>query len=352
MKKLQHIILLLTLFVIMPVNSHAAGLGELFQRVNPSVVLLRTFENIPSANVPSKKPNRQGLVSVGGIGSGVLISKSGKVLTAAHVVNLSESIHVEFSNGDKTLGKVVASDPATDIALIQLSTVPENVVVAPLGDSDQVNTGDQIIVLGAPYGFDHTLTVGYVSARRISKGLFGNVPSELFQTDAAINQGNSGGPMFNMKGEVIGIVSHIQSKSGGSEGLGFAITMKTAKSLVIDNTSFWNGFQGRMLNKKIARLLNIPDGHGFVVERVASGSPVGLAGLRGGAEPVMFDGKKIILGGDIVVSIDGIEISSQKKFVEIRKHVFEKLASNSSSNVTLLVYRAGKKHQIIVKLSD
>ena len=164
----------------------------------------------------------------------MLISKDGKVLTAAHVVQTADTVSVEFPNGEIVKAKVVSSEPPADIALLQLERVPASAVVAKLGDSDQVGVADQIFVVGAPYGISHTLTVGHISARRTPGGEQSELGlAEFFQTDAAVNQGNFGGPMFNMNGEVIGIVSHILSQSGGFEGLGFAVRWLGSRSRAI-----------------------------------------------------------------------------------------------------------------------
>ena len=208
---------------------HASARGKVFKRVSGSVVVILTEEKVlPPDTYEGKKVSAQGL------GSGVLVSKDGKVLTAAHVVQTADTVSVEFPNGEIVKAKVVSSEPPADVALLQLERVPASAVVAKLGDSDQVGVADQIFVVGAPYGISHTLTVGHISARRTPRGEQSELGlAEFFQTDAAVNQGNFGGPMFNMNGEVIGIVSHILSQSGGFEGLGFAVRWLGSRSRAI-----------------------------------------------------------------------------------------------------------------------
>ncbi len=280
----------------------ASALGKVFKRVSGSVVVILTEEKVlPPDTYEGKKVSAQGL------GSGVLISKDGKVLTAAHVVQTANTVKVEFPNGKVVKTKVVSSEPPADVALLQLERVPASAVVAKLGDSDQVGVADQIFVVGAPYEISHTLTVGHISARRTP----GTKTSELglaefFQTDAAVNQGNSGGPMFNLKGEVVGVVSYILTQSGGFEGLGFAVTSNTAKQLLLDRPPFWSGLQGHGLSGELAALLNVPQTSGMLVLQVAEGSPAARIGLRGGTTKVRIGNARFVLGGDIILRVMGI----------------------------------------------
>src|SRR4029434_6346110 len=152
----------------------------------------------------------------------------GKVMTASHVVHTMDEITVQFLGGETVKARVVSSEPAADLSLIRLKRRPSGPRVARLASSNTVRVGDQVIVIGAPYGLSHALSVGWISARWPPNTVYKAIPlAEFFQTDATINTGNSGGPMFNMAGEVIGIVSHNISKSGGSEGLGFVATVNT-----------------------------------------------------------------------------------------------------------------------------
>lgn len=233
MRKIFYLFLLIGVIqgFIQPTN--AQQLRELFSKSNPSVVVIKTLEKkIPSVS-------QAGLVSLPGLGSGVLISGDGKVLTAAHVVQAADYVSVEFTDGKRVSAHVIASYPPADVALLQLEATPAEAVPARLGDSDKMQVGDDIFVIGAPFGLSHSLTVGHVSGRHLSEESVGGLSKvELFQTDAAINQGNSGGPMFNMDGEVVGIVSRIVSRSGGFEGVGFAVTSNVAQKLLFDNKSF------------------------------------------------------------------------------------------------------------------
>ncbi len=321
--------------------AEAAPLGEVFKRVNKSVVIVLTEEKMLE---PDK--GRGSRVAVQGLASGVLISPEGKVLTAAHVVQAAHRVAVEFISGDVINAKVVTSDPPADVALLQLERVPADAVVAKLGDSDQVQVADQIFVVGAPYGFSHSLTVGYISARRQpASGSEQLALAELFQTDAAINEGNSGGPMFNMNGEVVGIVSHILTQSGGFEGMGFAVTTNTARLLLLEQPAFWSGLQGYTLSAELAALLNVPQPGGVLVMQVAEGSPSARLGLRAGTTPAQIGEERLILGGDIIVEVMGIAMHADiKNYQRVRERLRQLKADEK---ITVKVLRGGR----VVKLS-
>ena len=192
----------------------AQTVGDVFRRVQPSVVVIRATGRDATTG--------GGAQAVKEVGSGVLISSDGNVMTAAHVVQAMDEIRVELPGGETVGARVVASEPAADLSLLKLERVPPKAVVARLANSDAVRVGDQVIVVGAPYGLVYSMSVGWISARWGANTVYKQMPlADFFQTTATINQGNSGGPMFDMAGEVIGIVSHNISKSGGSEGLGF-----------------------------------------------------------------------------------------------------------------------------------
>lgn len=274
---------------------------KVFNRVDPSVVVIHTSEQIVSGG-------SDGLTKTGrGLGSGVLISDDGKILTAAHVVQVTDRVAVEFKDGKKYPAKVISSSPPADVALLRLEKSPERLQAAKLGDSDTINIGDEVFVIGAPYGIGHTLTVGYLSGRRLEKVAGDQFePIEFLQTDAAINKGNSGGPLFNRKGEVMGIVSHIKSTSGGSEGLGFATAINVAKGLLLDKKSIWTGLEFIPIEGELALALNFPQTSGMLVQRVAKNSLGDFLGLKGGTIPAIIGNRKVLLGGDVILAVNGI----------------------------------------------
>jgi S1-C subfamily serine protease len=232
-------------------------------------------------------------------------------MTAAHVVQVADQLSVRFVTGDVVTARVVASDPSSDVALIKAESVPAGVRPIILGDSDSAKIGDQVFVIGAPFGIAHSLTAGYISGRRTPDKLFGGFETvELLQTDAAINEGNSGGPMFNMQGEAIGIVSHILSSSGGFQGIGFVITSNLAKHLLLDDPTPWTGLYSVLVEGPLARALNIPQRAGTLVEGVAAGSPASAIGLRPGNLKATIAGQNLTLGGDIILAVNGILVGS------------------------------------------
>jgi S1-C subfamily serine protease len=333
----------LILFVLLTgdtTEGNAQQLRDTFRTVRRSVVVVRTIEK----NV-SPLP-RQGMVSSTGQASGVLISDDGKVLTAAHVVQAVDKVFVEFVDGQMVTARVISSATNADVALLQLDSVPKGVAPARLGDSDQVEVGDKVFVVGSPYGLSSTLTVGYVSGRAVPRSRLVNMSAwEFFQTDAAINGGNSGGPMFNWKGEVIGIVSNILSQSGGFEGIGFAATSKMARLLLLEHKPFWSGIEGILVQGDLARVLNLPQPAGFLVQRVAEGSPGWRLGLRPGTLRASIEGSDLLLGGDIILSVNGIDILEGDASMD---SIYEILSSlKPGESVVARVLRSGQ----VVELS-
>lgn len=333
--KIFLIFLFLNIFVLISLAG-AGSLSKVFQKVNPAVVVILTTERGHSDLHSGQKVTFE----KGGLGSGIVISKDGLVMTAAHVVQVADAVVVKFLDGSMVGAKVVGSAPQADVALLQLNHLPENLVVAELGDSDNVNVGDEIFVIGAPYGVDHTLTVGYMSGRRHPEVVCNSLlPIEFLQTDAAINKGNSGGPMFSMDGKVIGIVSRILSFSGGSEGLGFAVSINTATELLFKQRSVWTGLEAYLVTGSLAKALNVPQDAGLLIQRVADDSPGHRLGLRPGNIPVEIAGKQLLLGGDIVLEVKGVTVSADFEHTcEIRK----KVAGLRHDNLEMKILREGK----------
>jgi S1-C subfamily serine protease len=281
-----------------------------------------------------------------GIGSGVLIDyDEGLVVTAAHVVQTSESIEIEFTTGEVIPAVVLASSQAADVALLKLERAPTGAAVARLGDSSGVAVGDQIFIVGAPLGISHTLTVGHISARRSAKSLFGGFSkAELLQTDAAVNHGNSGGPMFSMTGEVVGIVSSMISRSGGYEGLGFVIASNTARELLLDRRTPWTGFEGYLLAGDMARIFNLPEPVGILVQRVAAESPAARIGLRPGTVRAIVEDEPLLLGGDVILAVNGIKLS-QPRGPETIRALMQQVEPGEVVAVTIL--RSGQTTELV-----
>ncbi|MEL6904434.1 MAG: trypsin-like peptidase domain-containing protein [Planctomycetota bacterium] len=314
------------------------SISEVFKRVKDSVVVIETTERDAPFG-PGAAPAR-----FGGLGSGVLVDASGLVLTAAHVVQVAETIEVSFPSGEVLSAAVVGSVPAVELALLRLERAPAEGVAATLGDSDAVEVGDQILVVGAPHGITHTLSVGHVSARRASESVIGGFfDAEILQTDAAINPGNSGGPMFDMHGRVVGIVSHIVSETGGYEGLGFVMTSNTARELLLEQRSAWTGVEAQLVDGALARALHLPQDQGILVQRVADGSPAAAMGLRPGRLYAEIEGVPILLGGDVLLGVEGVRFSEPMARLRIQTLL---LGLEPGDEVHVTVLRDGRVREL------
>jgi serine protease Do len=330
-------LLLLTGFVLLwvPSSVPAQSLPETFQRVTGSVVIVRAKGRDLVAQGGSSV-----LVKFNEIGSGVLISADGKVLTAAHVVHIADEITVEFLGGESVPAQIVGTESRADLALLKLARVPAGIQPAQLGDSATVQVGEQIFIVGAPYGIAHSMSVGYISARHKPNTVYPEMPlAEFFQTDAAINQGNSGGPMFNLRGEVIGLVSHIITKSGGFEGLGFVVSSNLVRKLILEKPAFWTGVTWFRVKGDLAEYLNLPQRFGLLVEEVAQKSPAEVVGLRPSKIVAKVEGKDVPLGGDIVLASMGIDLNDEASFDKL----LDRWAHlRSGDEMTFKVFRAGR----------
>jgi S1-C subfamily serine protease len=329
MRKLVVIAAILAAVASVP-HAAAGPISAAFDRVKESVVVIRT------TGVDLPPGGSRELVAVGGLGSGVLVDRDGIILTAAHVVQTAETIEVEFADGEVVPGKVYSSEPNADIAVVKLERPPTGGVVAKLGDSDKVTVGEEIFIVGAPLGISYTLTVGHISARRQANSVWGGLSqADLFQTDAAITTGNSGGPMFNLDGEVVGIVSSMISRTGGYEGLGFVVTSNMARVLVLEQRPFWSGLDGFALTGERAQIFNLPQPMGILVQRVTKSSPAARLGLQPGTLRATIEGEPLILGGDIILAVGGIAVSDQGADDRIRK-LISTLTPGDNLNVTVL----------------
>src|SRR3990170_3844227 len=233
-----------------------------------------------------------------------------------------ESPEVTLANGKKTPARLVGRDSSSDLAVIKIDIPGEKLQVARLGNSEQLQVGQMTIAIGNPFGLDRTVTTGVVSSlKRTLRAPNGREIRDVVQTDAAINPGNSGGPLLNSRGEVIGINTAIFSPSGGSVGIGFAIPVNTAKRLVPELISKgrvshpWLGVRGVNVTRELSRRLNLPAEHGVLVMVVEPRSPAAQAGIRGGDRRVPVGNMVLLLGGDLIVGIDGQKVENNDRLV-------------------------------------
>jgi serine protease Do len=290
--------------LLLPLASASAqSLVDVASRVRPAVVTIMAATEVPAAGAPG------GRAMSGSIGSGVFISRT-QVLTAYHVVGDADTVIVQTATGARYSARVTRQATVADVALLEVLGTPNNQPIAPLGNSDGLRIAEPVFVIGAPLGMDFSVSSGILSARRRPAELADLAPVEYLQTDAAINHGNSGGPLLNMRGEVVGVVSFILSESGGSVGLGFAIAANTARALLLDEAMPFLGVAFTPLPPALAAALNVPGGHGYLVEHVARNSLGRRIGLRAGQIPVAIGGDTLMIGGDIIVEIQGVSVQA------------------------------------------
>jgi S1-C subfamily serine protease len=312
------------------------SLADLFEKVIPTVVVLVVDERMPSTDTIGEETIQRA------VGTGFVISEDGLIMTAHHVIELADEIKVKFFDGTTVAGEVTAASPGADVAMVKLKEIPQNLQVAAMADSDTVRTGDAIFIVGSPYFVDFTLSAGHISGRRLQTRLSSHGdPVELLQTDAAVNHGNSGGPMFNMSGQVVGVVSHILTQSGGFEGIGFGVSINTARELLLAQDAVWGGVELYPVSGELAAALNVGQGSGMLVQRVAKNSLAHRMGLKPGTLPVTLGTESFFIGGDVILSINGLQITPKIERQAAVRKLLNELPEGES--VTIDVIRAGKQ---------
>jgi S1-C subfamily serine protease len=286
-------------------------------------------------------------------GSGFLIDNDGHILTNAHVVEGAQSVTVQLGDdGASQKAQVVGMDPSTDVALLKVDNT-DGATPLPLGDSTKVQVGDPVIAIGNPFALDRTVTTGIVSAlQRQIQAPNGFSISDVIQTDAAINPGNSGGPLIDGAGQVIGITSQIESQSGGNEGVGFAVPIKTASDVVdqLENGGqvhqAYLGITGGDITPDIAHALNLPVTQGVLIERVFSGGPAADAGIKGATGQATIAGQTFPVGGDIITKCNGKQITGMNDVISaVNQH-------KPGDEMTLTIFTGGHQRDVTVKLGD
>ena len=314
------------------------SLAELYKTLRSSVVVLRSIKINEQVRVSSDGELAMVRIQSSGQGSGFLIADD-LILTAAHVVHGVDTLEAVFVDGESIKAKVISSDVRADLSLVQLQSKHPHFTPLTLADSKKVNIGDTVFVIGAPFDVSNSLTKGIVSGVH-KKGFEEDFyKSEFFQTDAALNPGNSGGPLFNMQGEVIGIASFIKTNSGSNAGLGFAVTSNSAKKIMLDNPPFYSGLEHIFVSGFLAKALNIPQQGGLLVQSVAKDSVASNMGISGGHISINYNDSDILIGGDVILAIDGISTDSKENFIKIEKHL-HKYGKITKFSISLL--RQGK----------
>ena len=312
---------------------------DLYNNVVPTVVTILT---------KSAKFSERGATENEGLGSGVIISNESHILTAAHVVEGSSEIYVKAADGIRRRATILLSDKQADIALLKLNVPDSDLPHATLGDSDRLAVGQQIYAIGSPYGLENSFSTGIISAFRDFDDLYdGTVGLEFIQTDAAINSGNSGGPIFNSEGKVIGIASSILTVSGGFQGIGMVVSINTAKDILSYEDRPWIGVNGTLLTKaEFKKLFNLNIKSGVLVQTIAKNSPAEKAGIRGGDIYAKINNKEVLLGGDIILQI-GNQLACHVECLTEARNKF-----NNKAKLEVHYLREGEEHIVVLDISE
>lgn len=317
------------------------SLIEIFEKSEPGVVRVNV----------QKEGSVEGR---GGIGSGFVFDKKGHIITNAHVVNDARKVVVTFLDGRSYNADIIGVDKFTDIAVIKVNADLALLHPLSLGDSSNLKVGEPIAAIGNPFGLSGSMTSGIVSqlGRLLPSGSGYSIP-DVIQTDAAINPGNSGGPLLNMRGEIVGINTAIQSTTGEFTGVGFAIPSQTIAKIVptlIEKGEYrhpWIGISGRDIDPDMAKVLELDHAVGFLVVTVVEDSPAAKAGLIGSEKTVEVEGISYPIGGDIILSVDGIDV---RKIDDILIHL--QRAKSVGDEMVLEILRDGRTTNVTVTLQE
>ena len=291
-----------------------------------------------------------GLVPQEGQGSGFIIDKEGHVLTNYHVIADAQRVEVTLHNRKKYSAKVIGTDRAHDLAVIQIKAPDLTPMV--LGDSRNLQVGQKVYAIGNPFGLAGTLTRGIVSSIRSVQEPDGMMIDEAIQTDAAINPGNSGGPLLNWHGEVIGINTMIASNVGQSAGIGFAIPINTAKAVLNDLVTLGRvrrpalGVRTMEIGPELASQMGLAADYGLLIIQVVPGGSADRAGLRGGSERAYLGNIPIMLGGDLIIAIDGQDVQDQQGLSQLMN------SHRAGDTVRVTIYRGKRKMDVNVTLGE
>jgi S1-C subfamily serine protease len=329
--------------------------AEIYSTLSGGVVMI--LSQFDSTGVDQFGQSRSGQA----LGTGFVVDKEGYILTNAHVVDengqRASSVTVVFNQGGsetrRVPGQLVGVDIGSDVAVVKVDPDKVDLSPLPLGDSDQVVVGEPVVAIGNPLGYDFSITSGIVSATdRSLQAPNGQTIPDGIQTDAAINQGNSGGPLIDGSGRVIGINEQIASSGGGNEGLGFAVPINTAvRSLEQIKKSgkvsyAWMGVSLQTLTSDIAGMFNMETQGGALVEAVSPDSPAAKAGIQGGAQTATVQGQEFTIGGDVIVKADATEIRTADDLIAFLG------TKQPGDTITVTVERSGQTEELSVTLAE
>ena len=323
-------------------NSSALTVGEIYRRAYKGVVEITVTSSSSSSPLGGEDQRAQG--------SGFVYDSEGNIVTNEHVVDGAESVSVRFWNGNSYPATVVGTDPSTDLAVIKVDAPHSILKPLSLGDSSKLLVGDGVVAIGSPFGLEETVTSGIVSAlHRQMEAPNSFTINDSIQTDAAINHGNSGGPLLNSHGQVIGVNAQIRSDSGGSDGVGFAIpsnTIKTIASQLISNGKVEHAYLGvsvQTIPSSVASDLNLVEG--VELRAVRPSTPAARAKLDAATGSKVVDGDPYFIGGDVITAIDGQKITTSEGLQRAID------AKRPGDTVSVEFWRSGDSHTIQVKLA-
>jgi putative serine protease PepD len=333
-----------------PATQDASSSSEL----SVSQIYKQNSQSVVEVDVTSVSGNDQpfpfgGQREVQGQGTGWVYDSKGDIVTNQHVVDGATKVRVTFQDGSTYTAKVIGTDPSTDVAVIRVDAPASELHPLTLGDSSKVGVGDGVVAIGDPFGLDNTVTAGIVSAvgREISAPNNAPIPNAI-QTDAAINHGNSGGPLFNLEGQVIGVTAQIESDSGGNDGIGFAIPSNTVKSIA-DQLIAKGSVEHALLGVQVQTVptsaaSQLGGTAGVAVQSVQSGSAASKAGLKGSTGSKTVAGVKYPTGGDVITAFNGTKVTGAdqlRALIDTHK---------PGDKVTLTLVRGGKSRAVDVTL--
>lgn len=290
------------------------------------------------------------------LGSGVIYDTSGNIVTNNHVVQAAKKITITFNTGNSYNGRIVGTDPYSDLAVIKVDTDPSVLHPLSFGDSKKLRIGDKVAAIGNPFGLTDSLTSGIVSQTgRLLASLDTSAFSipDIIQTDAAINPGNSGGPLLDMDGHVVGINTAIQSDTGQFSGIGFAIPSSTVSKIVpvlIKDGQYrhpWLGISGMDVTSDLAESLGLPESKGFLISTVVKDGPADKAGIRGSTQTKEVDSITYKIGGDIIITVDGSKISKIDEIISYTQN-----QKNVGDKITLGINRDGHIINVVLTLEE
>ena len=337
-------------------NGHSTILGDetsFFAKKN--LTLIELFEKSEEGVVKIKVERISSQGDTSDVGSGFVYDNLGHIITNAHVVADANKATVTFLDGSQYSAEIIGKDKFTDIAVIKVSEKPRLLHPLQIGDSSLLQVGEQVAAIGNPFGLSGSMTSGIVSqmGRLLATPDTAFSIPDVIQTDAAINPGNSGGPLLNMKGQVIGINTAIQSGTGEFAGIGFAIPSNTVSKIVptlIEDGKYhhpWIGITGKDIDPDLARVLELKQAKGFLIIAVVDGSPADKAGLKGVSETYVVDGKEYPVDGDIIISVDDKEV---RKISDILIHLQRE--KSVGDTMVLGVLRDGEFMHISLELVE